>query len=44
MLGIDWIEIMKYHQSRLIATILSTFYFSFLIGGALAIYDKTDIK
>jgi hypothetical protein len=37
VLGLDAIEIQKFSELRLIATIISTFYFSILIGVSLSL-------
>lgn len=43
LLGLDTLEILKFFQLKLIATIISTFYFSFLLGIAISMATKLDL-
>lgn len=43
LLGLDSIEIVKYTQLKLIATIISTFYFSILLGISISMWLKLEI-
>lgn len=43
LLALDTLEILKFFQLKLIATIISTFYFSFLLGIAISMASKLDI-
>lgn len=42
LIGLDTLEILKFFQLKLIATIISTFYFSFLFGIAISMAAKLD--
>lgn len=43
LIGLDTIEILKFFQLKLIATIISTFYFAFLLGIAISMTAKLDL-
>lgn len=43
MLCLDRIEMQKYWQMKIIATILSTFYFGIMLGVAISIYAHKNI-
>lgn len=43
LLALDTLEILKFFQLKLIATIISTFYFSILLGIAINMATKLDL-